>query len=167
MFSNGVLPQATTAPASLNVQLWSVTPDQNGLGQTTGTGNDQAASFTIAGADQGDTFVYSIASSGGGATVSGTGTMSGASQDVNGSGSGIDLSSLPNGTLTYTVTLTKAGETAATLTATAMLYATYPKGYTIVLRPILLQPQYRRSGRFHRQQRRARRHRGIPSPWTR
>ncbi|NGM63449.1 T9SS type B sorting domain-containing protein [Sphingobacterium sp. SGG-5] len=64
--------------------------------------NHTALSFTFSGAEVGTTFDYTVASSGGGAPVTGNGTITTAGQQV----AGIDVSGLLNGTLTVAVTLT-------------------------------------------------------------
>lgn len=71
----------------------------------TSTSDLSSVSFTIAKAPTGATFSYSIASSGGSGTVTGTGTIGGASHTV----SGVDVSDLPGGTLTLSVTVSNAG----------------------------------------------------------
>ena len=63
-----------------------------------------AASFTIADAEIGATYEYSITSSNGGANVTGTGNVAATSVTV----TGINLSSMTDGTLTLSVTLTDA-----------------------------------------------------------
>ena len=61
--------------------------------------------FTFAGATTGTTYNYTITSSGAAAaSVTGSGSVTSATQDV----SGIDVSRCPDGTLTYSVTLTDA-----------------------------------------------------------
>lgn len=78
--------------------------------------NASSVSFAIAKAPVGASFTYTITSSGGAGSVSGSGTISGSTHAV----SGIDLSSLPVGTLTLSVTVsTAAGGTGAARTATA------------------------------------------------
>jgi hypothetical protein len=78
--------------------------------------NANAVSFAIAKAPTGASFTYSITSSGGAGTVSGSGTISGATHTV----SNVDVSALPSGTLTLSVTVsTAAGGTGATKTATS------------------------------------------------
>ena len=76
-----------------------------------------AAGFTFAGAELGTTYNYTVTSSGGGTAVTGSGSVTSATQDV----TGINVSSLPDGTLTFSVTLDRRGRqrgTAATATAT-------------------------------------------------
>ncbi len=84
--------------------------------------------FTFANAHVGATFQYTITSSGGGTPITSTGAITSATQQM----TGIDVSSLPDGTLTYTVTLTSAdGLTGPAATATATLDQTAPSGYSI------------------------------------
>lgn len=78
--------------------------------------NAAAVDFTIAKAPTGASFSYSITSSGGAGSVTGSGTISGASHAV----SGVDVSALPAGTLTLSVTVsTAAGGTGTARTTTA------------------------------------------------
>ena len=78
--------------------------------------NANAVSFAVAKAPTGASFSYSITSSGGAGTVSGSGTISGATHAV----SNVDVSALPSGTLTLSVTVsTAAGGIGAAKTATA------------------------------------------------
>ena len=82
--------------------------------------------FTFAGAEVGAQYSYTVTSSGGGTPVTGNGTVSSATQRV----TGIDVSSLAGGTLTYSVTLTDtAGNTGSAATATATLDSA-PQGAT-------------------------------------
>jgi hypothetical protein len=67
-----------------------------------GTGNQSAAAFQMSGAVVGDTYTYGITSTGGGGTISGSGTVSSSTQSV----SGLDVSTLGDGSLTVAVTLT-------------------------------------------------------------
>ena len=107
-----------TAPAG-----YSITADDSLIG-----GNEAAAaSFTFAGAEIGATYSYTITSDAGGTPVSGSGTIASATEQV----TGIDVSSLPDGTLTFSVTLTDtAGNTGSAATATAT-FDSAPLGYTI------------------------------------
>jgi hypothetical protein len=78
--------------------------------------NANAISLAIAKAPTGASFTYSITSSGGAGTVSGSGTISGATHTV----SNVDVSALPSGTLTLSVTVsTAAGGTGAAKTVTS------------------------------------------------
>jgi hypothetical protein len=67
-------------------------------------GNAAAGAFEITSAEVGAGFSYSVTSSGGAGSVSGAGTISGATQAV----TGLDLSGLPDGTLTVELVLTDA-----------------------------------------------------------
>jgi gliding motility-associated-like protein/uncharacterized repeat protein (TIGR01451 family) len=66
------------------------------------TNNQTAVSFTFSGATIGTTFNYRFSSSDGGTDVTGTGTIAGAGQTI----SGINLTSLADGDITLSVTLT-------------------------------------------------------------
>ncbi|WP_421906331.1 Ig-like domain-containing protein [Mameliella sp.] len=66
--------------------------------------NQAAVSFTFAGAEPGADYAYTITSDGGAGSVSGNGTIVAATDTI----TGIDVSSLPDGTLTLTVALTDA-----------------------------------------------------------
>ncbi|MBT8181262.1 MAG: hypothetical protein KJO53_06705, partial [Eudoraea sp.] len=70
---------------------YSVTIDQDPIN----AGNENAVSFTFTGAELGATYNYSFTSSGGGGSVTGSGTITGAGQTI----SGINLSTLPDGTI--------------------------------------------------------------------
>ncbi len=76
--------------------------------------NETAAAFEIAKAPNGATYNYEITSSAGGGSVTGSGTISADPQAV----SGIDVSNLPYGTLTVSVTITDASGTGAARTDT-------------------------------------------------
>jgi cyclophilin family peptidyl-prolyl cis-trans isomerase len=92
--------------------------------------NTEASStgFTIAGAEVGTTYNYSITSNGGGDPVTGSGTITSATQQV----TGIDVSQLSNGTLAISVKLTDAaGNMGNAATATTTLDRTPPTDYTI------------------------------------
>jgi len=93
---------------------------------------EKAAStgFTFADAEVGATYIYIITSSGGGESLFGGGTITSATQQI----TGIDVSSLPDGTLTFSVTLTDAaGNIGPTVSATAELDRQAPSGYSIEL----------------------------------
>ena len=75
--------------------------------------NANAVAFAIAKAPTGASFTYTITSSGGSGSVTGSGIISGTSHTV----SGVDVSALPTGTLTLSVTAsTAAGGTGAART---------------------------------------------------
>ncbi len=89
--------------------------------------NKTAVGFTIAKAPQGGTYDYTITSSGGAGTVTGTGTIASSAQAV----TGVDVSSLPSGTLTLAVTVTTAaGGTGAARQATTSYDGLPPTGYS-------------------------------------
>ena len=74
--------------------------------------------FDFTGAETGTTYNYSFTSDAGGSPVTGSGTVTSAGQNI----SPIDLSGLPDGTLTLSVTLTDAaGNVSTPQTATAAL----------------------------------------------
>ena len=103
---------------------YSITADQSAFNASTAT----AAGFTFASAEVGTTYAYTISSDAGGTPVTGSGTVTSATQDV----TGIDVSSLPDGTLTFSVTLTNAaGIAGAAATATATLDQTVPAAFTV------------------------------------
>ncbi len=90
--------------------------------------NKAAAAFNITSAEVGTTYNYSITSSGGGGTITGSGTVASATQAV----TGVDVSSLPDGTLTASVTLTDgASNVGAAATGTVVKDATLPSGYAV------------------------------------
>jgi hypothetical protein len=88
--------------------------------------NASAVAFTIAKAPQGATFDYVITSSGGAGSVTGSGTISASPQTV----SGVDVTSLPPGTLSLAVTIsTAAGGTGVASQDSATLDGLPPAGY--------------------------------------
>ncbi|MCG8476553.1 MAG: hypothetical protein MI784_13885, partial [Cytophagales bacterium] len=103
-----------TAPSG-----YSVTVDQSPVN----SGNETAVSFTFASAEVGASYSYSISSSGGGTPVTSTGTVASATETI----SGIDVSSLSDGTLTLSVTLTDpAGNAGSAATDTENYDGTAP-----------------------------------------
>ncbi len=95
---------------------------------TVNASQETSAGFSFTGATTGTTYSYTVTSSGGSGTVSGSGSVTSATQNI----TGINVSSLPNGTLTYSATLTdSAGNTGTAATATATLDTAVPSGYTI------------------------------------
>ena len=76
--------------------------------------NEAAASFNITGAPSGATYNYTITSSGGAGSVTGSGTISADPQPV----TGVNVSGLPFGTLTASVTVTNATGTGNAKTGT-------------------------------------------------
>lgn len=111
---NPALALSFTLPdtAALKVQTYTTSFTTSPI--TNANAND--VSFAISKAPSGASFDYTITSSGGAGSVTGTGIISGNSHTV----SGVDVSALPAGTLTLSVTLsTTAGGTGAPRTATA------------------------------------------------
>lgn len=89
--------------------------------------NVTAASFNIVNAEVGSTYNYSITD--GSATVTGSGTIATTTQAVG----GLNLSTLANGTLTLSVTLTDSfGNVGSATTDTVTKDSTAPSGYTTV-----------------------------------
>uniref|UniRef100_UPI0032218C86 DUF4347 domain-containing protein n=1 Tax=Marinimicrobium locisalis TaxID=546022 RepID=UPI0032218C86 len=87
-----------------------------------------ATSFTFASAEVGANYSYTISSSGGGTSVTGSGTVTSTGEQI----TGIDVSGLPDGTITLSVTLTDAaGNAASAVTDTATLDATAPSGHSV------------------------------------
>ena len=94
------------------------------------TGNEDAVTFTFTLAEVGATFNYTFSTSGGGTTVSNSGTVTSAGQTV----SADDLTSLEDGTITLSVTLTDAaGNTGTAATDTEVKDATAPSGYAVAI----------------------------------
>lgn len=114
---------AVPAPSGYTVSI-----DQSGIG-----GGD-LLSFTFSGATVSATYDYSITSSGGAGEVTGSGTIATATDQI----SGIDVSSLPDGTLTLSVTLTDAGGTGTPATDTVTLDTTAPVGYAVSIDQALI-----------------------------
>ena len=96
----------TTIPSGYTVSF-----DQDPIDQT----NENNVSFTFSNAEVDATYNYTISSSGGGTDVIGNGTISSANQQI----SGIDLSGLPNGTITLSVILSNDNGAGAPATDTA------------------------------------------------
>ncbi len=118
---------AETAATTLDQDApagYSITTDDDLIGAAEAA----TTSFTFAGAEPGTTYNYTVTSAGGDGEVTGSGTITSADEQV----MGIDVSNLPDGILTFSVTLTDAGnKTGAAVTAAAMLDKTAPAGYTI------------------------------------
>ena len=95
------------------------------------TGSD--AGFTFTSAEVGTTYQYTITSSGGGETVTGSGTVTSTTQDVK----AINLITkagdrLNDGTVTFSVALTTVdGNMGAVVTATASLDTVGPPAFTV------------------------------------
>jgi hypothetical protein len=105
-----------TAPVAPSGYSITANPAVIGAGQATSAG------FTFADATPDTTYNYTITSSGnsGATQVTGSGSVTSASQQV----TGINVSSLPDGTLTFSVTLTDAfDDVGPAVTTTATLNA--------------------------------------------
>jgi hypothetical protein len=92
--------------------------------------NETAAAFQMTGAEVGATYNYTISSSGGGTPVTGSGTIATTTQNV----TGINVSGLPNGTLTVSLTLTDTSSNtggAVTNTVVKNTDVTAPSGYAV------------------------------------
>lgn len=115
-----------TAPDTSGIRIQTYTA---ALLTTPVTGaNANALAFRIAKAPPGGSFSYTITSSGGGGAVSGSGTISASPETV----TGVDVTSLPAGTLTLSVTVaTAAGGTGAARQATAPLDTAAPAGCSV------------------------------------
>lgn len=101
---------------------YSITADESHISQAEST----STSFTFADAEVGATYNYTISSSGGGTPITDSGTITSATQTID----GIDVSSLPDGELTFSVTLTDIGnKTGDAVTANAILDTVAPTGY--------------------------------------
>jgi len=102
---------------------YSVAFDQSALNAANTT-----ASFTFTGAEVGADYAYSISSSAGGTPLTGSGTITSGSQQI----SGVNASSLPDGTLTLSVVLTDtAGNAGSAATDTVEKDIVTPSGYTV------------------------------------
>ena len=112
-----------------SVPLYATAPDPFTISPSPTTINASTAadtSFSFAGATTGTTYSYTITSSGGAGSVTGSGPVNASGQSV----SNIDVSSLPVGTLTYSVTLTNSYGNPTTETTTADL-ASSLNGFTV------------------------------------
>ncbi len=85
-------------------------------------------SVTMASAEVGAAYRYSISSSGGGTAVTGSGTVTSASEPL----TAIDVSGLADGTLTVSLFLTDSADNAAgAVTATSTLDTSAPSGHSV------------------------------------
>ncbi|MCR9229061.1 MAG: hypothetical protein NXH90_16700 [Flavobacteriaceae bacterium] len=92
--------------------------------------NESAVSFTFTGAEVGATYNYTVSSSGGGTTVTGSGSIATATGQI----AGIDLSGLGDGTITLSVTLTDTfGSTGIAATDTKSKDTAAPSGYSVTI----------------------------------
>ncbi|WP_282080668.1 Ig-like domain-containing protein [Aquimarina algiphila] len=105
---------------------YSVAIDQSPIN----AGNTNAVSYTFSAAEVGATYNYTFSSSGGAGTVTGSGTVASATATI----SGINLSSLADGTITLSVTLTDvSGNTGSAATDTETKDTQAPTGYTVAI----------------------------------
>nr|WP_156478466.1 Ig-like domain-containing protein [Vibrio cidicii] len=115
-----------TAATQVTISVDTQTPTGHSvaLNDTTYNASEaSSASFTFSGAESGSAFNYVLSSNGGGTDVTGSGSISTADQLV----SIGDISSLNDGTLNLSVTVTDdAGNAAAPVLATATLDTTQP-----------------------------------------
>ncbi|WP_186758167.1 MBG domain-containing protein, partial [Echinicola salinicaeni] len=116
----------STAPSGYSVSM-------DLLGETIiNSINETIIEFAGAGLEVGSTLNYSFTSSGGGAAVSGTETVSSTLETFNNGGAGYDLSSLTDGTISLTVSLTDpAGNQGTNATDSETKDAGPPTGYTV------------------------------------
>ena len=128
LLASAPVTQNSVTPAQTDVTPpsgYSIAADKSRIGSA----NAANAGFTFSSAEVGTTYNYSVSSSGGNVTVIGSGTITSASQHV----ANINVSSLSQGTLTFSVTLTDAtGNRGAVATTTAILDKTAPSGYSVV-----------------------------------
>lgn len=87
--------------------------------------NQGAISFTFGGAEAGTDYDYTISSSGGGTSVTGSGTIATATDAI----SGLNLAGLNDGTLTLSVTLSDTAGNTRNATSTKTKDAAVPAGY--------------------------------------
>ena len=88
--------------------------------------NQSSVSFTFTGAEVGAGYDYSISSSGGGTPVTGSGTIATSGDQI----TGIDVTSLPDGTLTLSATLTDANSNEGAAANDTVAKGTIPPGFT-------------------------------------
>lgn len=94
------------------------------------SGNEALSSFTFSGAEVGTTYNYNFTSNGGAESVTGNGTIATATDQI----TGIDLSGLPDGTVTLSVTLTDRGRNTGTASRDTVTKETQaPTGYTVII----------------------------------
>ena len=123
--------ETATADVVSSLDGFQVTPDQS----TVPGGGVGSAGFALTGVEPGGTYSYTISGlsaapivPGGNATVTGSGSVTSNTQDV----TGIDLSTLADGTVTFSVTATDAAGAASTpVTATATIDRELPTGIAL------------------------------------
>ncbi len=105
---------------------YSVTIDQDPINTT----NVNAVSFTFENAEVGATYDYTFSTSGGVETVTGSGTINTTTDQI----TGIDLSSLTDGTITLSATLTDISNNVGTaVTDTSSKETVIPTGYSVTI----------------------------------
>ncbi|GAA4503806.1 Ig-like domain-containing protein [Pseudaeromonas paramecii] len=120
----------SSASAALSLTLdatapsgYSLTLDQTAINAA----NQGATSVTLSGAEVGSQYQLTVSSSGGGSPVTSSGTITTASQQL----TGLNVSGLADGTLTYSLTLTDdAANAGSAATDTAVKDGTAPTGYS-------------------------------------
>ncbi len=88
--------------------------------------NQASAAFQILGGEPGAAYTYTVTSSGGAGTVTGSGTLGAATTPV----SGVDVSALSDGTLTVSVVVSNANGPGAAATASIVKATAVPAGYS-------------------------------------
>ncbi|MDN5299853.1 MAG: large repetitive protein, partial [Clostridiales bacterium] len=117
--TSDIVTKDTTAPNGYSVAI-----DPTAIN----TGNQNTLSFTFASAEVGTQYAYTIISDGGAGTVTNTGTIATATDQL----TNIDVSALPDGILTLSVTLTDAsGNVGSEATDTILKDIVAPSGYGI------------------------------------
>ncbi|GGI78663.1 GlyGly-CTERM sorting domain-containing protein [Shewanella hanedai] len=97
--------------------------------------NQDSVSFTFTGGEISSNFSYTLSSSGGGTPLIGTGTLSTATDTIN----NIDVSSLTDGTLTFSTILTDtAGNSATAVNDTSVKDSTAPNGHSVSIDQALI-----------------------------
>ena len=133
----GTIDSPTSAGTELTIGATPVPPSGYTIAANQAVVNISSASntgFTFTAAEVGTLYSYTVTSSGGG-SVSGSGTVTSATQQV----TGVNVSTLADGTLTFSVTLTDtAGNAGTPATATATLDTVAPSGYSIAADPTFL-----------------------------
>ena len=123
--NTGAAATDTVVKDTLMPSGYAVSIDQAGINLS----NQAAMSFLVSGAETGTSYAYSIASSGGGTPVTGSGTVaSGSTASV----SGLDTTGLGDGILTVSLTMTDVpGNPGMPVTDTVIKDTAAPSGYTV------------------------------------
>jgi len=124
--NNGAIVTSTKLKDSLAPSGYAMTIDQPAINSL----NQAAASFSFTGAEIGAAYSYTISSSGGGTNVTSSGTIATATDTI----TGISLTTLNDGTLNISVTLTDvAGNPGTAATATVFKDTAPPAGYSVAI----------------------------------